>query len=34
MLEEKPEVAWFGCPGRMQMVGSRMPTPSTKPRRV
>ena len=27
-------IAVFGAPGRMQMVGSRMPTPSTKPRRL
>ena len=34
MLEKNPDAALFGAPGRMQMVGSRMPTPSTKPRRV
>jgi hypothetical protein len=34
MLEKKPETAWFGLPGRMQMVGSRIPMPSTKPHRV
>ena len=34
MLEKNPEAALFGAPGRMQMVGSRMPTPSTKPRRL
>jgi hypothetical protein len=34
MLEKNPDAAAFGLPGRMQMVGSRMPTPSTNPRRV
>ena len=34
MLEKKPDAAWLGRPGRMQMVGNLMPTPSTKPRRV
>ena len=31
MLEKKPEAALFGLPGRMVMVGSRMPMPSRKP---
>ena len=34
MLEKKPEAALFGLPGRTQMVGRRMPTPSRKPLRV
>jgi len=34
MLEKNPDAALFGRPGRMQMVGSRSPTPSTNPRRV
>ena len=34
MLEKKPDAALFGVPGRTQMVGSRMPTPSRKPLRV
>ncbi len=35
MIEEKkPDAALFGRPGRTEMVGSLMPTPSTKPRRV
>jgi hypothetical protein len=34
MLEKKPDAALFGLPGLTQMVGSRMPTPSKKPRRV
>ena len=33
MLEKKPEAALFGAPGRTQIVGRRMPTPSKKPRR-
>jgi hypothetical protein len=33
MLEKKPEAALFGLPGRTQMVGRRMPTPSKKPLR-
>ena len=33
MLEKKPEAALLGVPGRMQIVGSRMPMPSMKPRR-
>ena len=33
MLEKKPEAALLGRPGRIQMVGSRMPMPSMKPRR-
>ena len=32
MLEKKPDAALFGLPGRMQMVGRRMPMPSKKPR--
>ena len=32
MPEKKPEAALFGKPGRTQMVGRRMPTPSMKPR--
>jgi len=31
MLEKKPEAALLGKPGRMQIVGSRMPMPSMKP---
>ena len=31
--EKKPLAALFGLPGRMQMVGRRMPMPSRKPRR-
>ena len=34
MPEKKPDAALFGLPGRTQMVGRRMPTPSRKPRRV
>ena len=34
MLEKKPEAAMLGLPGRTQMVGSLMPMPSMKPRRV
>jgi hypothetical protein len=34
MLEKKPEAALFGRPGRTQIVGRRMPTPSRMPRRV
>ena len=34
MLEKNPDAAWLGLPGRMQMVGSRIPMPSTNPRRV
>ena len=34
MPEKKPDAALFGLPGRTQIVGSRMPTPSRKPRRV
>ena len=34
MLEKKPEAALLGLPGRTQMVGSRSPMPSKKPRRV
>src|SRR5262249_61236817 len=33
MLEKKPLAALLGRPGRMQMVGRRMPIPSAKPRR-
>jgi hypothetical protein len=29
----KPEAAWFGAPGRIEMVGSRSPRPSMKPLR-
>ena len=31
---EEAEAAMLGLPGRTTMVGSRMPTPSQKPRRV
>lgn len=34
MPEKKPEAARFGLPGRMQIVGRRMPIPSKKPRRL
>ena len=34
MPEKKPEAAMLGLPGRTTMLGSRMPTPSQKPRRV
>ena len=34
MFEKKPDAALFGLPGRTQMVGSRMPTPSRKLRRL
>ena len=34
MPEKKPDAALFGLPGRTQIVGSRMPTPSRKPRRL
>ena len=34
MPEKKPDAALFGLPGRTTMLGSRMPTPSQKPRRV
>jgi hypothetical protein len=34
MLEKNPDAARFGLPGRTQIVGSRTPTPSTKPRRL
>ena len=34
MPEKKLDAALLGLPGRTQMVGSRMPTPSKKPRRV
>src|SRR5437868_6122862 len=34
MPEKKPDAALFGLPGRTQIVGRRMPTPSRKPRRV
>ena len=33
MLEKNPDAALLGSPGRMQMVGRRMPIPSMKPRR-
>ena len=33
MLEKKPDAALLGLPGRMQIVGRRMPMPSKKPRR-
>jgi hypothetical protein len=33
MLEKKPEAALFGAPGRMQIVGRRMPMPSKVPLR-
>ena len=33
MPEKKPEAALLGLPGRTQIVGSRMPMPSKKPRR-
>jgi hypothetical protein len=33
MLEKNPDAALLGSPGRMQMVGNRMPMPSMKPRR-
>src|SRR6516225_8838128 len=33
MLEKKPDAALFGRPGRIQMVGRRIPIPSMKPRR-
>jgi hypothetical protein len=33
-LEKKPEAALLGRPGLMQMLGSLMPIPSIKPRRV
>ena len=33
MSEKKPEAALLGLPGRTQIVGSRMPMPSKKPRR-
>ena len=33
MPEKKPDAALLGAPGRTQIVGSRMPTPSRKPRR-
>ena len=32
-MEKNPEAALLGRPGRMQMVGNRMPMPSMKPRR-
>ena len=32
--EKKPDAALLGLPGRTTMLGSRMPTPSQKPRRV
>ena len=31
---KEPDAALFGLPGRTTIVGSRMPTPSRKPRRV
>jgi hypothetical protein len=34
MLEKNEDAARFGLPGRTQIVGSRMPTPSMKPRLV
>ena len=34
MPEKKLDAALLGLPGRMQMVGSRTPTPSTKPLRL
>jgi hypothetical protein len=33
MLEKKLDAARFGLPGRTQIVGSRIPTPSRNPRR-
>jgi hypothetical protein len=33
MLEKKPEAARLGLPGRIDMVGSRIPMPSKNPRR-
>jgi hypothetical protein len=32
--EKNPEAALLGLPGRTTILGSRMPTPSQKPRRV
>ena len=34
MLEKKPDAAWFGLPGRTQIVGRRRPMPSMNPRRL
>ena len=34
MFEKKPEAALFGLPGRTQIVGRRMPMPSSSPLRV
>ena len=34
MPEKNPDAALFGLPGRTQMVGRRMPTPSRKPLRT
>ena len=34
MFEKNPDAALFGAPGRTQIVGSRIPTPSRNPRRV
>ena len=34
MLEKKPDAALLGLPGRTQMVGRRMLSPSRKPLRV
>jgi len=34
MLEKKPEAARLGVPGRTQIVGNRIATPSRKPRLV
>ena len=33
MPEKNPDAALLGAPGLTVMVGSRMPTPSKKPRR-
>ncbi len=33
MFEKKPDAALLGVPGRTQIVGRRMPTPSKMPRR-
>ena len=34
MPEKKPDAARLGLPGRTTTLGSRMPIPSQKPRRV
>jgi len=34
MLEKKPDAALLGVPGRTQIVGKRMLSPSKKPRRL